>query len=128
MSMGKGLNAILKGPDKLKPAETSEVTTDEVTTEVVPTEAVATNDETAEATTGAVTISQDAIAKAVSDAKRSPRISTWSPVAVGTLKSLWMTKPQFSMSDEIRTLVEEGLAKKYPELVELVKKELGKSG
>jgi hypothetical protein len=128
MSMGKGLNAILKGPDKLKPAETSEVTTDEVTTEVVPTEAVATNDETAEVTTGAVTISQDAITKAVSDAKKSPRISTWSPVAVGTLKSLWMTKPQFSMSDEIRTLVEEGLAKKYPELVELVKKELGKSG
>ena len=46
---------------------------------------------------------------------------------VGTLKSLWMTQPQFSMSDEIRTLIEEGLARKYPELVEMIKKELEKS-
>jgi len=38
-----------------------------------------------------------------------------------------MTQPQFSMSNEIRTLIEEGLAKKYPELVEMVKKELEKS-
>ena len=113
MSMGKGLEAILGAPNKLKRVEAAEVATEEVTTTQV--------------TTGAVTISQAAIAKAVSDAKRSPRISTWSPVAVGTLKSLWMTQPQFSMSDEIRTLIEEGLAKKYPELVEMVKKELEKS-
>jgi hypothetical protein len=77
--------------------------------------------------TDGVTIRKDIIEKAISDAKRSPRISTWSPLAVGTLKSLWMTQPQFSMSDEIRTLIEEGLAKKYPELVETIKKELEKS-
>ena len=47
--------------------------------------------------------------------------------AMGTLKALWMTQPQFSMSNEIRTLIEEGLARKYPELVEMVKKELEKS-
>ena len=93
---------------------TSEITTEKVTTTQVTTEGV--------------TIRKDVIAKAISDARRSPRISTWSPVAVGTLKSLWMTQPQYSMSDEIRTLVEDGLAKKYPELVELVKKELEKSG
>jgi len=153
MSMGKGLEAILKAPDKLKRVEAAEVATEEVNTAQVttgevttkkrsagegfsergaipeePTGEVATEEvTTTQVTTGAVTISQAAIAKAISDAKRSPRISTWSPVAVGTLKSLWMTQPQFSMSDEIRTLIEEGLAKKYPELVEMVKKELEKS-
>lgn len=168
MTMGKGLEAILKAPDKLKRAESAQVPTDEVGTEQVTTGAVATKDEgaaevttekvvteerhsnevaskeesatqvttdavttdavtTAQVTTGGVIIRQDVILKAISDAKRSPRISTWSPLAVGTLKSLWMTQPQFSMSDEIRTLIEEGLARKYPELVEIVKKELEKS-
>ena len=160
MTMGKGLEAILKAPINLKrvaEVTTEEVTTEEVTTEEVTTEEVTTEEVTTEEvttrkagivttgehiaeiipervvieevtitqlTTGGITIRQDAIAKAISDAKRSPRISTWSPLAVGTLKALWMTQPQFSMSDEIRTLVEEGLTKKYPELVEMVKKEL----
>jgi hypothetical protein len=187
MSMGKGLDAILKAPNKLKSmgdkeaitevvtttevhtggvntnerstvevptneVATAKVSVEEVVTEEVPTNqvtvkkeaseeiiggpvttnAVTTNAVTTEevsttqVTTGGVTISQDVIAKAISDAKRSPRISTWSPVAVGTLKSLWMTQPQFSMSDEIRTLVEEGLTRKYPQLVNMVKKELEK--
>ena len=159
MTMGKGLEAILKAPTNLKRLESAEVTTEEVTTKEKSAEEVntgsstiteirsaeiATTDERiakvitegvvtegviiTQVTTRGVTIHRDAIAKAISDAKRSPRISTWSPLAVGTLKSLWMTQPQFSMSDEIRTLIEEGLAKKYPELVEMVKKELEKSG
>jgi len=164
MTMGKGLEAILKAPTNLKRVESAEVTTEEVTTEEVTTEEtsaeevnkggttiieihsadVATKVEriaeviTGEVVTEGVTILQvttrgvtihlDVIAKAISDAKRSPRISTWSPLAVGTLKSLWMSQPQFSMSDEIRSLIEEGLAKKYPELVERVKKELEKNG
>ena len=159
MTMGKGLEAILKAPTNLKRVESAEVTTEEVTTKEKSAEEVntgsstiieirsaeiATTDERiakvitegvvtegviiTQVTTRGVTIHRDAIAKAISDAKRSPRISTWSPLAVGTLKSLWMTQPQFSMSDEIRTLIEEGLAKKYPELVEMVKKELEKSG
>ena len=159
MTMGKGLEAILKAPTNLKRVESAEVTTEEVTTKEKSAEEentgsstiteirsaeIATTDERiakvitegvvtegvtiTQVTTRGVTIHRDAIAKAISDAKRSPRISTWSPLAVGTLKSLWMTQPQFSMSDEIRTLIEEGLAKKYPELVEMVKKELEKSG
>lgn len=159
MTMGKGLEAILKAPTNLKRVESAEVTTEEVTTKEKSAEEVntgsstiteirsaeiATTDERiakvitkgvvtegvtiTQVTTRGVTIHRDTIAKAISDAKRSPRISTWSPLAVGTLKSLWMTQPQFSMSDEIRTLIEEGLAKKYPELVEMVKKELEKSG
>jgi len=159
MTMGKGLEAILKAPTNLKRVESAEVTTEEVTTKEksadevntgsstiieIRSAEIATTDERiakvitegvvtegviiTQVTTRGVTIHRDAIAKAISDAKRSPRISTWSPLAVGTLKSLWMTQPQFSMSDEIRTLIEEGLAKKYPELVEMVKKELEKSG
>jgi hypothetical protein len=161
MSMGKGLEAILKGPGKRKDEErvatdgvvtdavdTGKVTIDRIATgkgsaEEAPADEVVTSElstakledkSTPELTTdvvatesvitGAVAIKQDVIAKAISDAKRSPRISTWSPVAMGTLKVLWMTQPQFSMSNEIRMLIEEGLAKKYPELVEMVKKEL----
>lgn len=176
--MGKGLNAILKAPEKLKPVgRAAEVTPEEIAAPEVPSEEVAakeviaaevitedvattevlneevtakkgiaaeanageaatTEEPSDEATKKATppklaarggTMSQDAIARAVSDAKRSPRISTWSPVAVSTLKFLRMTQPQFSMSDEMRTLIEEGLAKKYPKLVERVKKELEKS-
>jgi hypothetical protein len=171
--MGKGLNAILKAPEKLKPVgRTAEVTAEEIAapevatkeviaakviTEEVTASEVANEDVTAkegfatEVTSGGadtteapgdeatkkattpkltargVTINQDIISRAVSDAKRSPRISTWSPVAVSTLKFLRMTQPQFSMSDEMRTLIEEGLAKKYPKLVEKIKKELEKS-
>lgn len=149
MTMGKGLEAILKAPSNLKRVESAEVTTEEVTTgsstiteirsaeiaitdehiaKVITEEVVTEGVTITQVTTRGVTIHRDAIAKAISDAKRSPRISTWSPLAVGTLKSLWMTQPQFSMSDEIRTLIEEGLAKKYPELVEIVKKELEKNG
>ena len=163
MTMGKGLEAILKGPSKLKQQEKDEVATDVVTTAPVVTGEVITKERsaiertteevstaeihtgevitkeestaevitdvvaTAQVTTGGVTIRQEVIARAISDAKRSPRISTWSPIAMGTLKTLWMTQPQFSMSNEIRTLIEEGLARKYPELVEMVKKELEKS-
>jgi hypothetical protein len=143
MSMGKGLEAILKAPDKLKRVEATEVSTEEVNTAQVTTGKVTTEERDAgegiakkvavpeepiaRVNTSGVTIRKDVIEKAISDAKRSPRISTWSPLAVGTLKSLWMTQPQFSMSDEIRTLIEEGLAKKYPELVETIKKELEKS-
>jgi len=154
MTMGKGLEAILKAPTNLKRVESAEVTTEEKSAEEVNkggatiieihSADVATKDERIaeviteevvtegvtiiQVTTRGVTIHLDVIAKAISDAKRSPRISTWSPLAVGTLKSLWMSQPQFSMSDEIRSLIEEGLAKKYPELVEMVKKELEKNG
>jgi hypothetical protein len=161
--MGKGLNAILKAPERLKPVGRSEETAEEaaapkrssegVATAEAPIEEVAAKeaidaeatiedaaatempgDEAAKATTApkattrGMIMSQEAISRAVSDAKRSPRISTWSPVAVSTLKFLRMTQPQFSMSDEIRTLIEDGLARKYPKLVEKIKKELEKSG
>jgi hypothetical protein len=151
--MGKGLNAILKAPERLKPvSRTSDVTAEKITAseldeeeaaakEVIAPEAIKETAATAEVpseeavkkpTTSKLTakgdaMSQDIISRAVSDAKRSPRISTWSPVAVSTLKFLRMTQPQFSMSDEMRTLIEEALAKKYPTLVEKVKKELEKS-
>jgi hypothetical protein len=166
--MGKGLNAILKAPEKLKPVGRSGVTAEEVAAPPASSEDViaakATPEEMADVTSEKITppegiaaevaagqaatteISDEAtkkatvprltirgetmnheiISRAVSDAKRSPRISTWSPVAVSTLKFLRMTQPQFSMSDEMRTLIEEGLAKKYPKLVEKIKNELEK--
>jgi hypothetical protein len=125
----KSAEEVNTGSSTIKEIRSAEIaTTDERIAKVI-TKGVVTEGVTiTQVTTRGVTIHQDAIAKAISDAKRSPRISTWSPLAVGTLKSLWMTQPQFSMSDEIRTLIEEGLAKKYPELVEMVKKELEKSG
>jgi hypothetical protein len=151
--MGKGLNAILRAPEKLKPVGSGDVAAEKVvppkasSAEATAKEAIAAEVVTEKAATAEVpieevaakkanipklterseTMSQDMISRAVSDAKRSPRISTWSPVAVSTLKFLRMTQPQFSMSDEMRTLIEEGLAKKYPKLVEKIKRELEKS-
>jgi hypothetical protein len=57
---------------------------------------------------------------------RRQRIAVWSPLISATMWYLKTTTPMFSISDEARSLIEEGLEKKYPELFKRIKDEMGK--
>ena len=51
-------------------------------------------------------------------------IAVWSPKISAIMWYLKKTTPEFSISDEARTILEEGLEKKYPELFQRIKKEM----
>jgi hypothetical protein len=53
-------------------------------------------------------------------------IAIWSPKISAVMWYLKKTTPEFSISEEARTILEEGLAKKYPELFQKVKEGLKK--
>ena len=52
-------------------------------------------------------------------------IAVWSPKISAIMWYLKKTTPEFSISDEARTILEEGLEKKYPELYQRIKDEMG---
>ena len=54
-------------------------------------------------------------------------IAVWSPKISAIMWYLKKTTPEFSISDEARIILEEGLEKKYPELFLKVKEEMGQS-
>ena len=51
-------------------------------------------------------------------------IAIWSPKISAVMWYLKKTTPEFSISEEARTILEEGLEKKYPELFRKVKEEM----
>jgi len=59
--------------------------------------------------------------------KERPRVSFWSPRVSAIMYCLKKTIPDFSKSAESKTLLEEALSKKYPELYQLVTDEMKKS-
>jgi hypothetical protein len=67
--------------------------------------------------------------KALGDAVRGANsnrqsIAVWSPKISAIMWYLKKTIPEFSISDEARTILEEGLEKKYPELYQRIKEEM----
>ena len=59
--------------------------------------------------------------------KERPRVSFWSPRVSAIMYCLKKTIPDFSKSAEAKTLLEDALSKKYPELYKLVTDEMKKS-
>jgi hypothetical protein len=51
-------------------------------------------------------------------------VAVWSPEISAVLWYLKKTTPEFSISNEARTILEEGLEKKYPELYQRIKEEM----
>ena len=54
-------------------------------------------------------------------------IAIWSPKISAVMWYLKKTTPEFSISEEARTILEEGLEKKYPELFQRIKEEMNQS-
>jgi hypothetical protein len=53
-------------------------------------------------------------------------IAIWSPKISAVMWYLKKTIPEFSISEEARGILEEGLEKKYPELFKRIKEEMGR--
>jgi hypothetical protein len=74
----------------------------------------------------AETLNLKALGDAVKGANSNRQsIAVWSPKISAILWYLKKTTPEFSISDEARTILEEGLEKKYPELFQRIKEEMG---
>jgi len=54
-------------------------------------------------------------------------IAVWSPKISAVMWYLKKTTPEFSISDEAKTILEEGLEKKYPVLFQKVKDEMSQT-
>ena len=61
---------------------------------------------------------------AVMEATRNPRISLWSPKSAAVLKYLRKTVPEFSISEEARSLLEDAIKRKYGKIWEEVERRL----
>ena len=59
--------------------------------------------------------------------KERPRVSFWSPRVSAIMYCLKKTVPDFCKSAEAKTLLEEALSKKYPELYKQITDEMNKS-
>jgi hypothetical protein len=68
----------------------------------------------------------DLIRQAASQKLRKT-IAIYSPEIAAVMWYLKETVPKFSISEEARKLIKEGLERDYPELVKKIKDEMGKS-
>ena len=74
----------------------------------------------------AETLNLKALGDAVKGANSNRQsIAVWSPKISAIMWYLKKTTPEFSISDEARTILEDGLEKKYPELYQRIKEEMG---
>ena len=73
----------------------------------------------------AETLNIKALGDAVKGANSNRQsIAVWSPKISAIMWYLKKTTPEISISDEARTILEEGLEKKYPELFQKIKEEM----
>lgn len=73
----------------------------------------------------AETLNLKALGDAVKGANSNRQsIAVWSPKISAIMWYLKKTTPEFSISDEARSILEEGLEKKYPELYQRIKEEM----
>jgi hypothetical protein len=56
------------------------------------------------------------IRKSTEEASENPRITLWSQPSAAVLRYLKKTIPEFSISNEIKNLLDEVIEKKYPEI------------
>jgi len=63
-----------------------------------------------------ISYDSEVISQAILDAEKNPRVSLWSPLSTTVLRYLRKTTPEFSISEEACELLEDAIARKYPEL------------
>lgn len=75
---------------------------------------------------GKGTIDKDILKNVVKIAKSNPRIAFYSPISSAVFNYIKSVTPRYSISNEIAKIVEKELSRKYPKLVNEVKKLLRK--
>ncbi len=74
------------------------------------------------------TLNLKALGEAIKGANSNRQtVAIWSPEISAVLWYLKKTTPEFSISDEARSILEKGLQKKYPEIVQRIKAEMNKA-
>jgi hypothetical protein len=61
---------------------------------------------------------EDMLNRATKEAEKNPKLTVWSPYAYAVFKYLRKTKPEFSMSEEASSLLDDAVARKYPKLLQ----------
>jgi len=115
--LGKGLAAII--------SQTDEVISEEVRSDEVISDEIRSNKE--EVRIGEVRSEElisNKLEDAVMEATRNPRISLWSPKSAAVLRYLRKTVPEFSISEEARSLLEDAIKRKYGKIWEEVERRL----
>ena len=131
--LGTGLAAIISQTDEVISEEVGsdkgindEIRGDEVMNDVVRSdEIVRSNKE--EVRIGEVRSEElisNKLEDAVREATRNPRISLWSPKSAAVLRYLRKTVPEFSISEEARSLLEDEIKRKYGKIWEEVERRL----
>lgn len=103
-ALGRGLDSLIKKPKKSKSNKKQEKKIEEVETPKI-------NNNFA--------LSNDKIEEIKEEVSKNPRISLWSSKSAACLKYLKKTTPEFSISNESSTLLEEAIKNKYPEIWKL---------
>ena len=62
------------------------------------------------------TVDQSLVENVILEVRKNPRISLWSARSAAVLRLLKKTKPEFSISKEASSLIEEAVKDKYPDL------------
>jgi len=140
--LGKGLAAIISQTDEVISEEirsgegiSDEIRGDEVTNEAVRSNEIRNNEVISdevrsikeEVRTGEVRSEElisNKLEDAVMEATRNPRISLWSPKSAAVLRYLRKTVPEFSISEEARSLLEDAIKRKYGKIWEEVERRL----
>jgi hypothetical protein len=73
---------------------------------------------------GIMHIDSQALDSAITQGRKDPRISTYSPFVMSVLRYLRKTTPEFSMSEAASELLESAIREKYPELSAQIEKAL----
>jgi len=108
--LGKGLAAII--------SQTDEVTSEEIRSNEVISEEMRIGKVRSEE------LISNKLEDAVMEATRNPRISLWSPKSAAVLRYLRKTVPEFSISEEARSLLEDAIKRKYGKIWEEVERRL----
>jgi hypothetical protein len=72
-----------------------------------------------------LSLNSQAFDSAIEEAKRNPRIGIYSPISSAVLKYMKKTVPEYSISDDARLLLEDSVARKYPDLTKNLALEKG---
>ena len=103
-ALGRGLDALIKKHKKSKSNKKQEKKVQKTEKPIVKNN---------------YSLSDDKIEQIKEEVSKNPRISLWSAKSAACLKYLKKTTPEFSISSESSTLLEEAIKDKYPEIWEL---------
>lgn len=131
-ALGKGRTAIFRSPEsEVKPAKVevqsaqSDVrpAEDDVTSvqSEVQTPNLAAQSTESEVRTTKDAIDQNALIKAIDEAKNKSKVTIWNPEVSAVLRYMQLTTVRYSMSKEASILLEKAVKKAYPDIWRAVK-------